>query len=80
MKSLLGALGAMCNISSDDGEDLFVDELLKLDMKWRGRKMKSRKEKSRTALRQCTHLKLGELSSLFIVYNMTFFFLTLSVA
>ena len=25
--SLLGALGAISNISSDDGEDLFVDEL-----------------------------------------------------
>ena len=27
VKSLLGALGAICNISSDDGEDLFADEL-----------------------------------------------------
>ena len=24
---MLGALGAICNISSDDGEDLFADEL-----------------------------------------------------
>ena len=28
VKSLLGALRALCNISSDDREDLFVDELL----------------------------------------------------
>ena len=28
VKSLLGALRAICNISSDDGEDLFADELL----------------------------------------------------
>ena len=28
VKSLLGALRALCNISSDDEEDLFVDELL----------------------------------------------------
>ena len=27
VKSLHGALGASCNISSDDGEDLFADEL-----------------------------------------------------
>ena len=27
VKSVLGALGAICNISSDDGEDLFADEL-----------------------------------------------------
>ena len=27
VKSLLGALGAICNISGDDGEDLFADEL-----------------------------------------------------
>ena len=55
MKSLLGALGAICNISSNDKEDLFADELLhitngKVDTKWRSRKTKSRKEKSRTAL------------------------------
>ena len=50
MKSLLGALRAVCNISSDDGEDLFAHELFirngKLDTKWRSRKTKSRKEKS----------------------------------
>ena len=27
VQSLLRALGAICNISSDDGEDLFADEL-----------------------------------------------------
>ena len=54
VKSLHGALGAICNISSDDGEDLFTHELFirngKLDTKWRSRKTKSRKEKSGTAL------------------------------
>ena len=54
VKSLHGALGAICNISSDDGEGLFAHELFirsgKLDTKWRSRKTKSRKEKSGTAL------------------------------
>ena len=54
VKSLHGALEAICNISSDDGEGLFAHELFirngKLATKWRSRKTKSRKEKSRTAL------------------------------
>ena len=28
MKSLLGALRALCNILSDDGEDFFADKVL----------------------------------------------------
>ena len=36
VKSLLGALGAICNISSDDGEDLFADELF-VYYEWKGR-------------------------------------------
>ena len=41
VKSLLGALRALCNISSDDWEDLFVVELL-VYWEWKGAgKMKS---------------------------------------
>ena len=36
MKSLLGALGAICNILSDDREDLFADELF-LYQEWKVR-------------------------------------------
>ena len=36
MKSLLGALGAICNISSNDEEDLFADELF-VYYEWKGR-------------------------------------------
>ena len=36
VKSLLGALGAICNISSDDGEDLFADELF-VYKEWKAR-------------------------------------------
>ena len=33
---MLGALGAICNISSDDGEDLFTDELF-VYQEWKAR-------------------------------------------
>ena len=53
---LLRALRAICNISSDDGEDqslrtgcLYIRNG-KLDTKWRRKQTKSRKENSRTAL------------------------------
>ena len=36
VKSLLGALGAICSISSDDGEDLFADELF-VHWEWKAR-------------------------------------------
>ena len=55
MISLLGALRALYNISSDDGEDLFADELL-VYQEWKARyevekeENENRKENSRTAL------------------------------
>ena len=48
MNSLLGALRAVSNISSDEGEEFFRNE--KLDTKWRSRQTKSSKDKSRTAM------------------------------
>ena len=58
MNSLLRALRAICNISSDDGVNFFAKELLcilglgmpgKLE-EWRSRQTESRKKNSRTAL------------------------------
>ena len=55
MKSLLGALRALYNISSDDREDLLADELL-VYYEWKARyevekeENENRKENSRTAL------------------------------
>ena len=48
MKSLQGALRALDNISSDDGEDLFADELLRYEVE--KEENENRKENSRTAL------------------------------
>ena len=55
MNSLLRALRAIYNISSDEGEEFFADELLvyyewKANTKWRSRQTKSSKDNSRTAL------------------------------
>ena len=52
---LLTALRAICNIPSNDGEEVFADKLLAMrngmpDTKWRSRQMKSNKENARTAL------------------------------
>ena len=48
MNSLLRAMREVCNISSDDKEDYFADEMFvsedpngKLDTKWRSRQTKS---------------------------------------
>ena len=46
--SLLRALRAICNISSDEGEEFFRNG--KLDTKWRSSQTKGSKDNSRTAL------------------------------
>ena len=55
VNTLLGTFRAICNIQGN-GEVSFADELFRngnlADTKWSGRKTKSRKENSRTALSQ----------------------------